>query len=111
MLGTQASVSVSTAPSRACRACRQRLVASALPPARAPRRGRRPHLQTSASVSSSAQQQGAGSAAPLPGSWASAKSPQERKRLLLAVVKPPIYTVAIVPVLVRVCGVVLLLFL
>ena len=110
MLGTQASVSVSAAPARACRACRQRLVAAALPPARAPRRGR-PHLQTSASVSPSAQQQGAGSAAPLPGSWASAKSPQERKRLLLAVVKPPIYTVAIVPVLVRVCGVVLLLFL
>jgi hypothetical protein len=108
MLGTQVGVSVSTAPARACRACRQRPGAASLPPARAPRRGRQPHLQTSASVLPPAQQQGAGSGAPLPGSWASARSPQERRRLLLAVVKPPIYTVAIVPVLVRACAVVLL---
>ena len=104
MLGTQLSVSVSTAPARACRACRQRL-ASPLPPVRAPRRGRQPYVQTSASASQPAQPLGAGSAAPVPGSWASARSPQERKRLLLAVVKPPIYTVALVPVLVRVCPV------
>jgi len=39
--------------------------------------------------------------APIPGSWASATTSQERKRLLLAAIKPPIYSVAMVPVLVR----------
>jgi len=42
--------------------------------------------------------------APIPGSWASATTSQERKRLLLAAIKPPIYSVAMVPVLVRACA-------
>jgi len=41
---------------------------------------------------------------PLPGAWSLATTPEERKRLLLAAVKPPIYSVALVPVLVRLGG-------
>lgn len=39
-------------------------------------------------------------AAALPGSWAAARSPAEQRALLLAVIKPPLYSVALAPVLV-----------